>query len=50
MESGRKGTFYRQYNEIRLTGHMLRSNCLLKHTIERKRERRIEMAGKEDKT
>jgi len=39
MESSRKGTFYSQYNEIRLTGHMLGRNCLPKHIIEGKRER-----------
>ena len=51
MESRRKGTFYRQYNERRLAGHMLSRNCLLKHiieVIEGKRGVRIEMAGKEE--
>jgi hypothetical protein len=44
----KKGIFYRQCNERRQTGYILRRNCLLKHIIERNREGRIEMAGKEE--
>jgi hypothetical protein len=48
MESRRKRISCRQYNERRLTGHILCRNCFLKHISEGKREGNIEMAGKEE--